>query len=235
MQGYEIIKINENTWRIEEGMVRFFLLTGSKKALLIDSGMSIGKAREAAESITTLPVELLNTHADPDHTGSNDQFAFCYMSEKEENNYRSHNKNGQITYVKAGDIIDLGDRPLEIIEIPGHTPGSIGVLDSNKRFIISGDPVQDSGIYMFGKQRNLPLYIEGLKALEKQASRFDELYPSHGTFPVKPALIGELIAGAEKVLNGEIEGVPADMWGTPIRICDIGCAKLLCDVKKILS
>ena len=28
----EVIKINENTWRIEDGMVRFYLLCGSEKA-----------------------------------------------------------------------------------------------------------------------------------------------------------------------------------------------------------
>ena len=33
----EIIQINDNTWRIEDGMVRFFLLAGTKEALLIDS------------------------------------------------------------------------------------------------------------------------------------------------------------------------------------------------------
>ena len=38
--AYEIIKIDENTWRIEDNKhVRFFLLTGTKEALLIDSGL----------------------------------------------------------------------------------------------------------------------------------------------------------------------------------------------------
>ena len=32
--GCEIIRMNENTWRIEDGDVRFFLLTGTEKALL---------------------------------------------------------------------------------------------------------------------------------------------------------------------------------------------------------
>ena len=44
----EIIKINETTWRIEEEGVRFFLLVGKKKALLIDSGMQIHNAKEIA-------------------------------------------------------------------------------------------------------------------------------------------------------------------------------------------
>ncbi|MBQ0167689.1 MAG: hypothetical protein KBT02_11340 [Treponema sp.] len=42
----DIIKINENTWRIEDQGVRFFLLTGSERALLIDSGMNVHNARD---------------------------------------------------------------------------------------------------------------------------------------------------------------------------------------------
>ena len=63
----EIIRINEDTWRIEDNGVRLFVLEGKEKALLIDSGMRTPNAREIAESITKLPLELLNTHADPDH------------------------------------------------------------------------------------------------------------------------------------------------------------------------
>ena len=52
----EIIQMNENTCRIEDGMVRMFLLTGTKEALLVDSGVSAPNAKEIAESITDLPV-----------------------------------------------------------------------------------------------------------------------------------------------------------------------------------
>ncbi len=30
----EVIQINENTWRVEDGMVRFFVLEGTEKALM---------------------------------------------------------------------------------------------------------------------------------------------------------------------------------------------------------
>lgn len=45
---YEIIQMDENTWRIEEKGVRFFLLTGDERALLSDSGMGVKNAREVA-------------------------------------------------------------------------------------------------------------------------------------------------------------------------------------------
>ena len=94
IMSYEIIQMNENSWRIEDGGVRFFLLAGTEKALLIDSGMTVSNAKDIAESITPLPVFLLNTHADRDHIGSNEQFDTFYMHPLEEPVYRRSEKPG---------------------------------------------------------------------------------------------------------------------------------------------
>lgn len=226
----EIIKINETTWRIEDGGVRFFLLAGEKKALLIDSGMQVHNAKEIAEGLVNLPIELLNTHADRDHVGSNDEFDSFYMNPAEASNYYNTNKmTGTIIPVTDGDIIDLGGRELEIITLPGHTPGSIAVLDKNNRALISGDPIQDGDIFMFGVQREMHAYLLSLEKLEKQKDRFDTIYPSHGTFPVGPEIIDALKEGAKQVLAGEIQGTDKEFFGTKIKRYDVGVAGFLCD------
>ena len=226
----EIIKINENTWRIEEEGVRFFLLAGENKALLIDSGMQVQNAKVIAESLVELPIELLNTHGDRDHVGSNDEFDSFYMNPAEASNYYNTNKKtGTIIPVSDGDIIDLGDRELEIITLPGHTPGSIAVLDKNNKVLISGDPIQDGNIFMFGVQREMHAYLLSLEKLDKYKDRFDTIYPSHGTFPVRPELIDALHEGAVRVLNGEVEGYEAEIFGTKIKKYDVGAATFLCD------
>ena len=226
----EIIKINENTWRIEDGGVRFFLLAGENKALLIDSGMQVHNAKEIAESLVELPIELLNTHGDMDHVGSNDEFDSFYMNPAEASNYyNSNKKTGTIIPVSDGDVIDLGGRELEIITLPGHTPGSIAVLDKKNRVLISGDPIQDGDIFMFGIQREMHAYILSLEKLEKYKDRFDEIYPSHGTFPIGPEIIRALHEGAIRVLKGEAEGSDTEFHGTTIRRYDVGVARFLCD------
>lgn len=226
----EIIKINEGTWRIEDGGVRFFLLAGEKKALLIDSGMQVHNAKEIAEGLVDLPIELLNTHADRDHVGSNEEFDSFYMNPAEASNYYNTNKmTGTIIPVTDGDIIDLGGRELEIITLPGHTPGSIAVLDKNNRALISGDPIQDGDIFMFGVQREIHAYLLSLEKLKKQKDRFDTIYPSHGTFPVGPELIDALQEGARRVLAGEIQGTDREFFGTKIKRYDVGVAGFLCD------
>lgn len=227
----ETIQINENTWRFEDSGVRFFLLAGAKKALLIDSGMQVRNAKEIAESLVDVPVELLNTHADIDHVGSNGEFDSFYMNPAEASNYyNTQKRTGTIIPVTDGDVIDLGGRELEIITIPGHTPGSIAVLDKNNRVLISGDPIQDGNIFMFGVQREMHAYLLSLEKLESYRDRFDTIYPSHGSFPVKPKLIDALHEGAERILAGEAEGSDAEFHGMKIKRYDVGVAGFLCDV-----
>jgi len=226
----EIIRINENTWRIEDNGVRFFLLEGTQEALMIDSGMQTPNAREIAESLTNLPLKILNTHADPDHISGNGMFESVFLSPMEEELYRSHGGKGNIVPIKGGDVIDLGGRPLEIIELSGHTKGSIAVLDVNHRVLISGDSIQDGRIFMFGQHRNMPKYIETLSNMAKYEGRFDTIYPSHGSFPVSPEIIPELIAAANQILSGQAEGKEVEMFGRPVMLYQFKTAGFLCEV-----
>ncbi|HEV7758426.1 MAG TPA: MBL fold metallo-hydrolase [Acidimicrobiales bacterium] len=42
-----------------------------------------------------------------------------------------------------GDVIDLGDRAFEVLHLPGHSPGSIGLWDAVSGTLFSGDAVYD--------------------------------------------------------------------------------------------
>lgn len=226
----EIIQIDPQTWRMEEANVRFFLLAGAQKALLIDSGMQTHNARQIAQSLVPLPVELLNTHGDIDHVGSNAEFTEFYMNPAEASNYyNTQKRTGRILPVENGDVLDLGGRRLEILSLPGHTPGSIAVLDVDRRVLISGDPVQDGDIFMFGVQREMHAYLLSLQKLERCRGRFDVIFPSHGSFPVSPDLIPALREGAVRVLNGEVPGTDVEFHGIPLKRYDVGCAAFLCN------
>ena len=217
-----------DTWRIDDGGVRFFLLCGTERALLVDSGMTVTNAKEIAQSLTSLPVSLLNTHADRDHIGSNEEFDEFYMHPDEEPVYRRSGKGGTILPVRGGDVIDLGNRPLTVVDLPGHTPGSIGVYDETNRVLISGDPIQQNGnIFMFGDHRNLARYVESLENLLPMADRIDEIWPSHADLPVSPSVIPVLIEGAKKILAGEIRGEPVEMHGRTVRRADLGVTGML--------
>jgi len=44
-----------------------------------------------------------------------------------------------------GDTIDLGDRSLRVLHLPGHSPGSIGLWEEQRGILFSGDAVYESG------------------------------------------------------------------------------------------
>ena len=192
--------------------------------------MTVRHARKIAEALTGLPVELLNTHADGDHTGCNEAFESFYMHPADESHYRRSGKGGKVIPVQDGDEIDLGNRKLKIIHLPGHTPGSIAVLDEKYRVLISGDPIQEHGrIFMFGERRNMRDYILSLEKLEKRTGEFDEIWPSHADLPIDPGCIRKLRDGAQSILNGEAEGHQVEFFGQQITVYDLGFTTFLCN------
>jgi glyoxylase-like metal-dependent hydrolase (beta-lactamase superfamily II) len=42
-----------------------------------------------------------------------------------------------------GDVLDLGDRTFEVLHLPGHSPGSIGLFERRTRTLFSGDAIYD--------------------------------------------------------------------------------------------
>ena len=46
-------------------------------------------------------------------------------------------------FLDEGDVIDLGNRTFKILHLPGHSPGSIGLLDTKSKELFSGDALYD--------------------------------------------------------------------------------------------
>lgn len=222
----EIIPMDSQTWRLEDGFVRCFLLTGTERALLVDSGVTPGEAKAAAESLTALPITLLNTHADRDHVADNDAFPTALMHPAECANYG----RGPIAPVWDGDVIDLGGRPLQVIAIPGHTPGSIALLDESRRVLYPGDTVQDGDVFLFGPFRDTAAYRYSLQRLLRYKDRFDAIHPSHGSIPLRPEALDALCEGVEQLFRGELASARGAFQDMPLTIYHTGPATLLCDV-----
>ena len=222
--------IDERTWCYDAGGVRFFLLAGSERALLLDSGMRTRNARNLAEELTDLPIALFNTHCDIDHVGSNAQFDEVWVSPMELVHPMAPHEARVAHPVWDGDVIDLGDRELEAIALPGHTPGSTALLDRRSGMLFAGDPIQRDGrIFMFGPMRSMAAYIHSLRRLSQRVGEITSIWPCHATCPVDVETIGELIAGAEAVERGEVTCSMTEMHGTPIREYDVGTSTFLCD------
>jgi glyoxylase-like metal-dependent hydrolase (beta-lactamase superfamily II) len=205
---YEVINIGAGAWRIEEEIVRTFLFVGADRALLIDTGVGGGDLKAVVSGITDLPVTLVNTHADEDHIGCNAQFDVAHMHPAEYAWYFTHAPaDAKVAPLWEGDVIDLGGRCFEVVFIPGHTPGSIALLDRQNAVLIAGDSVSYFPIFIFGDIRDIRAFRESMVKLLKVKMDFNTVYPSHGSFPVHANQIDKLKTTAEKLIAGELKGV----------------------------
>jgi len=68
--------------------------------------------------------------------------------------------------VKDGDRIDLGDRSLEVIHLPGHSPGSIGLWEAQTGILFSGDAVYDGVLIDTMPDSDINDYITTMKRLD---------------------------------------------------------------------
>ena len=50
--------------------------------------------------------------------------------------------------VQEGDVVDLGDRVFEILHLPGHSPGGIGLWEAATGIFFSGDAIYDGPLLM---------------------------------------------------------------------------------------
>ena len=62
-------------------------------------------------------------------------------------------------------MIDLGDRRLRVVRSPGHSPGSIVLLDEDLRWLYTGDVVYDGPIFDEMDGADIPSYVATMRRL----------------------------------------------------------------------
>ena len=99
----------------------------------------------------------------------------------------------EVEDLKDGDVIDIGDHRLKVIETPGHTIGSISIYDEVTGALFTGDTVFVGGIGRYDHPTGDPSQlIYSLKRLSEL--NINGFYPGHG-----PAIAA---GGSEHIING---------------------------------
>jgi glyoxylase-like metal-dependent hydrolase (beta-lactamase superfamily II) len=111
--------------------------------------------------------------------------------------------------ILEGDIIDLGDRKLEILQIAGHTDDSIALLDAESGFLWTGDSFYEGPIWLYFPETDLAAYKKSLERLAALVPQLKALFPAHNTPRAIPALLLEAQRAFDLILEGKAEPVPA--------------------------
>ena len=68
-------------------------------------------------------------------------------------------------YLDEGDILDLGNRAFQILHLPGHSPGSIGLFDIKNKTLFSGDAVYNGELLDTHPHSDKVLYRKTMQRL----------------------------------------------------------------------
>ena len=138
--------------------------------------------------------------------------------------------------LSSGDSIDLGDRTLEVIPLPGHSPGHIGLLDEDAGVLYGGDVVHfNYGLYAMFEDSDLDEYLCTLTRVRtlRDEGMFDTLLTSHNDPLVGDELshVDDLIEGIREILAGEREYDIVDTSFEPARSYRVGDSEIFTPVE----
>jgi glyoxylase-like metal-dependent hydrolase (beta-lactamase superfamily II) len=69
--------------------------------------------------------------------------------------------------VDEGDPIELGDRRFEVLHLPGHSPGSIGLWEERTGVLFSGDAIYDGPLLDELPDSDVEAYVATMKRLRE--------------------------------------------------------------------
>ena len=233
MQDFRITRIAEGAYSIlDAGDSSFYVVEGSDRAAVIDTGISPGKKiMPVIRELTDKDLVLVITHAHIDHMHHMDEFDTVYMCHDElkiEANILTGMMGGKDLDLKhtidigTDSKIELGETALEICEVPGHTPGSVVVLDKKRNLLFTGDAIGSGyGVWMqVPGATSLETYYHSLSNLIRwlvdRGGRM-QFWGGHsyqqlqstlipGYNPLNLGLLCDLTDLVDKIVKGEIVG-----------------------------
>ncbi|MBQ7229305.1 MAG: MBL fold metallo-hydrolase [Oscillospiraceae bacterium] len=241
---YTVRELETGLFRIGNSRVFMDLIVGAHHALLFDTGYGFGDLKALVRSLTDKPLYVVNSHGHVDHACGNAQFGGAWihpadMALAQEHNGRQmrmaeletaevpmdfdleaylHLGTGELTPVGEGHIFDLGGLTLEVINLPGHTAGSIGLWCPEKRLLWVGDAM-NCFIWLFlPEAQSLSTYISTLQKAAKLP--FTHMLQSHEPDPVPKRKLWDYLDLAEHpdFENGTLVPAPLGYEGET-RIC----------------
>ena len=223
-----IKKLYEKTYRISEwgafGLVRMYLLIGNERALLIDSGYGKIKLKSIVARLTDKPVTLILTHGHIDHANGCAPFD-AYLSEDDFDVYRCHSdpeflKKYSKKQILRGCVkpidkenIDLGGRMVHIVRTPGHTQGSVCVIDEFSGMAFCGDTINPWDVWLgLDESTSVTEYKESLVLLLQVVEKngITKLHSGHSGKAMNVQKLKNFITLCDKIISGEKTGRKVD-------------------------
>ncbi len=209
-----------------------YLIVGTERALLLDSGTGAVGIRAAVETLTDLPVALIDSHSHWDHIGNNHEFDDIAIHRAEASGLARQYRSDEIAeffgeaallgplpsgrtigsisigpsaptrLLDGGERFDLGGRVLTVLHTPGHAPGLISLLDEENGVLFSTDTAYPGPLYAYESDTDLDAYIRSLHLLADLAPSLRFVHPSHNADSMSAELLPRMRDALIEVVGG---------------------------------
>jgi len=104
------------------------------------------------------------------------------------------------SFLDEGTEVSLGDFRFEVLHLPGHSPGSIGLWDAKRRILFSGDAIYSGTLVDNLPGSNIEDYLQTMARLA--GLDVDIVYPGHNE-PISGDEMRMIAAGYLRTKRGE--------------------------------
>ncbi len=247
---FHIIPIDAHTYAISEPKYWqenvSYLLIGSKRALLFDTGPGIYSIRHEVAALTSLPVIAIPSHLHFDHVGDLEEFADVRLLDTPALRAQVHGgffveppaqyllripfKFRPHGWFKDGQTLDLGDRTVRLVSTPGHTPDSVSVIDAGGARLFTGDIVNRVVTLCDVPGSDVGAMAASLQRLVELGQPGSSAYEAHSELPVSRSELELLAGGIRGIAEAKATAAPMCLGGTPMRRFNVGAFPIVLPV-----
>lgn len=220
-EWFTIDKVDDNTYIISEYRhweeTHSYLLIGTERSLLIDTGLGICNVYDEVAKLTDKPVTAIATHIHWDHIGGHKYFSDFY-THAEELGWLNGEFPLSIETIKeyvtegcdlpedydvddyvffqgiptkilfGGETIDIGQRSIEVLHTPGHAPGHMCFWEANRGYLFTGDLVyKEDKLTAYFPSTDPEAYLHSLEKIAELP--VTSVFPAHHTLDIKPEIL----------------------------------------------
>ena len=224
-------QIAPQTYRIDEGqLANCYLLLGDARALLIDTGNGMGRIRDAVSLLTKLPVDVVLTHRHCDHAGGAGFFDRCFVHPGDlapvygmassaiaarmlaariaaGSDFPKRPHAPRYAPIQEGHAFVLGYRRVWVLHTPGHSRGSVVLLDERERLMFTGDNVAPTLWLWLPGAVPVETWLAGARRILSLCGRYTPYY-GHGDGRQNAHQIQTLVALGEALLEKTVHNAP---------------------------
>jgi glyoxylase-like metal-dependent hydrolase (beta-lactamase superfamily II) len=127
-----------------------------------------------------------------------------------------------INWIHDGDVIDIGNRKLEVMHTPGHSVDSVMLLDRRNRSLFTGDTFCPGRLFAFISEdwggSDLATYEKTMHEVAKLVPNLDYLYCSHGEALVDPSILPMVADAFSEVNRGDAKFAFQELYGEKLKL-----------------